>query len=77
MEDDRDRQANTGLWLQNIKYQATALPFPFETKAQYERALRLPIGKEWSTKTTFQEATMPRVMVKRGTVVEPMRKPLK
>ncbi|RPB21560.1 Utp14-domain-containing protein [Terfezia boudieri ATCC MYA-4762] len=61
----------------NIKYQATSLPFPFETKAQYERALRLPIGKEWSTKTTFQEATMPRVMVKRGTVVEPMRKPLK
>ncbi|KAF8422552.1 small-subunit processome, partial [Tirmania nivea] len=60
----------------NIRYQATTLPFPYETKAQYERALRLPIGKEWSTKTTFQEATMPRVLVKRGTVVEPMRKPL-
>ena len=70
-------RANTGLRVQNIKYQATTLPFPYETKAQYERALRLPIGKEWRTKTTFQEATMPRVIVKKGTVVEPMRKPLR
>ncbi|KAF1969516.1 Utp14-domain-containing protein [Bimuria novae-zelandiae CBS 107.79] len=59
----------------NTKYKASQLPFPFETREQYERSLRLPKGPEWTTKKTFQEATKPRVMVKQG-VIEPMRKPL-
>ena len=59
----------------NAKYKAVQLPFPFETKEQYERSLRLPKGPEWTTKKTFQEATKPRVMVKQG-VIKPMRKPL-
>lgn len=59
----------------NAKYKAAQLPFPFETKEQYERSLRLPKGPEWTTKKTFQEATKPRVMVKQG-VIKPMRKPL-
>ncbi|KAF8545495.1 small-subunit processome [Trichophaea hybrida] len=59
------------------KFQATVLPHPFETKAQYERSLRLPIGPEWTTKSTFQNATMPRVMIKTGRVVEPISAPFK
>lgn len=59
----------------NTKYKASQLPFPFETKEQYERSLRLPKGPEWTTKKTFQQATKPRVMVKQG-VIAPMRKPL-
>ncbi|KAF8251082.1 small-subunit processome [Wilcoxina mikolae CBS 423.85] len=59
------------------KFQATVLPHPFETKAQYERSLRLPIGPEWTTKSTFQNATMPRVMVKTGRAVEPISAPFK
>ena len=59
----------------NGKYLATQLPHPFETRAQYERSLRLPVGPEWTTKETFQGMTMPRVLVKQG-VVEPMRRPI-
>ncbi|PWY95543.1 Utp14-domain-containing protein [Aspergillus sclerotioniger CBS 115572] len=59
----------------NTKYMATQLPHPFETRQQYERSLRLPIGPEWSTKETFQNATKPRVMVKQG-VIKPMSKPM-
>ncbi|KAL2007784.1 hypothetical protein VTN00DRAFT_7766 [Thermoascus crustaceus] len=59
----------------NTKYLATQLPHPFESKQQYERSLRLPIGPEWTTKETFQNATKPRVMVKQG-VIKPMEKPL-
>ena len=59
----------------NGKYLATQLPHPFETRAQYERSLRLPVGPEWTTKETFQGMTMPRVLMKQG-VVEPMRKPI-
>lgn len=61
--------------LQNKKYLATQLPHPFESRQQYERSLRLPIGPEWSTKETFQNATKPRVMVKQG-IIKPMEKPM-
>lgn len=60
---------------QNKKYLATQLPHPFESKQQYERSLRLPIGPEWSTKETFQNATKPRVMIKQG-IIKPMQKPM-
>ena len=60
----------------NAKYLATQLPHPFETKAQYERSLRVPMGPEWVTKQTHQAATKPRVIVKPGVVVAPMERPL-
>lgn len=59
----------------NNKYLATQLPHPFESRQQYERSLRLPIGPEWSTKETLQNATKPRVMVKQG-IIKPMEKPM-
>lgn len=60
---------------QNVKYLASSLPHPFETRAQYERSLRLPVGPEWTTKETFQDATKPRVLLKQG-VIAPMSKPM-
>ncbi|KAM3075488.1 hypothetical protein ACMFMG_007635 [Clarireedia jacksonii] len=59
----------------NTKYLASQLPHPFESKQQYERSLRLPVGPEWATKETFQDSTKPRVMVKQG-IIAPMSKPL-
>jgi U3 small nucleolar RNA-associated protein 14 len=59
----------------NVKYMASQLPFPFESREQYERSLRVPKGKEWSTKKTHQDVTRPRVLVKQG-VIKPLRKPL-
>ncbi|KAE9370311.1 Utp14-domain-containing protein [Stipitochalara longipes BDJ] len=59
----------------NGKYLASSLPHPFETKQQYERSLRLPLGPEWTTKETFQDATKPRILLKQG-IITPMSKPL-
>ncbi|KAI9825393.1 MAG: hypothetical protein M1832_001123 [Thelocarpon impressellum] len=59
----------------NTKYLASSLPHPFETRQQYERSLRLPVGPEWTTKETFQDATKPRVMVKQG-IIAPIEKPI-
>ncbi|KAK3333452.1 Utp14 protein-domain-containing protein [Cercophora scortea] len=59
----------------NDKYLASALPHPFESQQQYERSLRLPVGPEWTTKETFQEATKPRVIIKQG-IIAPMSKPM-
>lgn len=58
------------------KYQADLLPHVFETKNQYERSLRVPMGPEWVTKETHQRATKPRVLVKPGVVIGAMEKPL-
>jgi U3 small nucleolar RNA-associated protein 14 len=60
---------------QNTKYNLETLPHPFETRAQYERSLRIPIGPEWTSRTSFQDTTKPRVIVKKGMVVEPMKAP--
>ena len=59
----------------NGKYLATELPHPYESRSQYERAMRLPLGPEWTTKSTFQDATKPRVLVKQG-VIKPMSRPM-
>ncbi|KAL2132102.1 hypothetical protein VTI74DRAFT_4225 [Chaetomium olivicolor] len=59
----------------NDKYLASQLPHPFESQQQYERSLRLPVGPEWSTKETFQDATKPRVIIKQG-IIAPMSKPM-
>ena len=59
----------------NSKYLASNLPHPFETRQQYERSLRLPVGPEWTTKETFQSATKPRILMKQG-VILPMAKPV-
>ncbi|KAI9770416.1 MAG: hypothetical protein M1840_003302 [Geoglossum simile] len=59
----------------NVKYLASNLPHPFENREQYERSLRLPVGPEWTTKDTFQNATKPRIMVKQGRVIDPMCNP--
>lgn len=58
----------------NAKYLAPTLPHPFESRQQYERSLRVPIGPEWTTKESFQTATKPRVMVKQG-IIKPMEAP--
>ena len=57
------------------KYLAPQLPHPFETKGQYERSLRIPMGPEWGTKETFQGMTKPRVMLKQG-VIKAMKRPM-
>ena len=47
----------------------------FESAQQYERSLRLPLGPEWTTKKSYQDATKPRVLMRQG-VIRPMERPL-
>lgn len=61
----------------NLKYQSLAVPFPYESREQYERALRMPVGQEWTSRETHQRLTMPRVITKQGTVIDPLKAPFK
>ncbi|KAH8204338.1 hypothetical protein TruAng_001501 [Truncatella angustata] len=58
----------------NNKYLASQLPHTFENVTQYERSLRLPVGPEWVTKKSHQDAVKPRVIIKQG-IIAPMAKP--
>lgn len=58
----------------NDRYLASQLPHPFESRQQYERSLRLPVGPEWMTKETFQDTTKPRILMKQG-IIAPISKP--
>jgi len=56
------------------KYTIKDLPYPYTSKAQYERSLQTPIGTEWNTRLGFQRGTLPRVTKKPGVVIEPLVK---
>lgn len=58
-------------------YLSQSVPFPFETKEQYERSLNLPIGPEWTTRTSFQQQITPHVIRKQGSVIAPMARPFR
>lgn len=57
----------------NLKYQSSEVPFGYESREQYERSLRVPIGQEWTSRETHQRLTMPRVITKQGTVIDPLK----
>ncbi|RIA97330.1 small-subunit processome [Glomus cerebriforme] len=57
------------------KYLSTNIPHPFETREQYERSLRTPLGTEWNTQEVFQKIVTPRIITKMGTVIDPLNVP--
>jgi U3 small nucleolar RNA-associated protein 14 len=59
----------------NIKYQADKVPYPYKTWEEYERSLRVPIGKEWTTTKTHQKMVTPKVITKFGSVIDPLKAP--
>ncbi|KAI9445374.1 Utp14-domain-containing protein [Lactarius indigo] len=58
------------------KYMVQDLPYPYTGKAQFERSLENPLGKEWNTRTATQRATLPKVTKKMGTIIKPLEKPV-
>ncbi|KAJ7252701.1 Utp14 protein-domain-containing protein [Mycena haematopus] len=56
------------------KYQVKDLPYPFTSRAQFERSMEAPLGAEWNTRIGFQKGTLPRVVKKMGMVIESLQK---
>ncbi|CAH00618.1 Utp14p [Kluyveromyces lactis] len=61
----------------NLKYQSSSVPFPFESREQYERSLRMPLGQEWTSRTSHQKMIKPRILTKGSTVIDPLKAPFK
>jgi U3 small nucleolar RNA-associated protein 14 len=61
-----------------MKYLASGpVPYPFETREQYERSMSVPVGPEWTTREMYQKMTKPRVTIRAGAVVNPLQAPFK
>lgn len=54
-------------------YTAASTPFPYQTAAQYEAAIRNPLGREWNTIGSHQKFIQPKVTTKLGTIIEPIK----
>ncbi|KAF8603940.1 small-subunit processome [Ceratobasidium sp. AG-I] len=56
------------------KYLVKDLPYPYTSREQFARSMATPIGTEWNTRVAHQRATLPRVVKKMGTVIDPLEK---
>ncbi|KAJ3715559.1 Utp14-domain-containing protein [Lentinula guzmanii] len=56
------------------KYQVPDLPYPYTSKAQFDRRMQQPLGPEWNTRVGFQKGTLPKVVKKMSTVIDPLEK---
>ncbi|KAI0714788.1 Utp14 protein-domain-containing protein [Earliella scabrosa] len=56
------------------KYLVKDLPYPYTSKAQFERSMEVPLGTEWNTRLGFQRATLPKVVTKMGALITPLEK---
>jgi len=53
------------------------VPFEFKTAAQYERAMRTPLGPDWNTDRSFGQLVKKEVVTRKGSIIKPMAKNLK
>ncbi|ORX39615.1 small-subunit processome [Kockovaella imperatae] len=56
------------------KYLVKDLPYPYTSKAQYEKRFENPLGAEWNSRSGHQRETLPRVVRKPGAIIEPVRR---
>jgi len=56
------------------KYLVKELPHPYTSHAQFDKRMAQPVGKEWNTVGAFQRGTLPKVVKKMGTVIDPLEK---
>lgn len=54
------------------KHLVANLPFPFTSVDDYEKSIRVPIGKDFVPATANRVLTKPAVRTKSGTIIEPM-----
>jgi U3 small nucleolar RNA-associated protein 14 len=50
-----------------------SVPHPFKSRAEYERSLQMPVGKEWNTSRVVQKNTKPAVIKRAGRLIAPAK----
>ena len=50
------------------------VPYPFTSRSQYERYMAKPVGEEWNSGFTTAKLTKPKLAVRAGVVIDPIKK---
>ncbi|GKZ00311.1 hypothetical protein MPSEU_000984000 [Mayamaea pseudoterrestris] len=58
-------------------YMLAAVPYPFTSREEYEKAMSGSLGKEFNVTGAFKEMTRPAVMTRPGKVIQPISKTVK
>ena len=53
-------------------FTTAGVPFPFSNRNQFERSMRVPLGKEWNTTTSHKAMVTPALSVVKGAAIEPI-----
>ena len=48
------------------KYMVRELPHGYESRAQFETEMDLPLGREWNTHQTYKRMVQPELLTKAG-----------
>ncbi len=57
------------------KFLVKQAPHQFDTREQYERSIRNPVGPEWNTSDSHARMTRPKMIVRGGNVIAPIKMP--
>lgn len=53
-------------------HQINELPYPFNNRNHFESSIRCPVGKTWNTEKAVYKMTSPKVITKKGHIIEPI-----
>ena len=55
-------------------HQVSSVPFPYTSVADFEASIRAPVGETFVPRNAFKKLVAPRVVTKKGAVIEAMDK---
>lgn len=55
------------------KFSVQEVPYPFKSREDYERSVRMPIGREFMTDKVHRDMTRPAVLKTTGVMIDPLR----
>jgi U3 small nucleolar RNA-associated protein 14 len=59
------------------QFQLAEIPYPYRSRAEYEKAIAGSLGAEWNTANGVKEMTRPSVIVRAGKMIKPLSKKAK
>lgn len=57
----------------SAKYKTPSVPFPFDSRETYERAMRQPLGRDFNTVESFKNLTRPSIIKDNGVIIQPLK----
>jgi len=56
----------------NAKYCVDIVPYPYTSRAQYERAMEGAIGREWNVTSATKKMSRPEIVSRAGVIINPI-----